>query len=146
VGSLQAAATRGHVRTPFGGSDAGVVVVGTLAKLMILLAVLGSAGYDSLSLVAAHVSVGEDAQEAALIGHGILERSGTAQQAYAAILDYCDEHGDALVPGSFTVVVKNHAVSLTLRREAHTIVSSRVPRIKDYVVATSTATSKDPLT
>jgi hypothetical protein len=144
VAALQAG-TRADPRAAFAGSDAGAVVIGTLAKLMIFLAVIGSAGYDSLSLVAAHVSVAEDAQEAAMIGRGVLARNGTPQQAYAAVLEYCDEHGDTLTAGGFSVVLKNHAVTVTLRRDAHTIVSARLPKIKDYVVATSTATSKDPL-
>jgi len=145
VAPLQAG-TRADLRTSFAGSDAGAVVVGTLAKLMILLAVIGSAGYDSLSLVAAHVSVAEDAQEAAMIGHGVLSRNGTPQQAYAAVLEYCDEHSDSLARNGFSVQIKNHAVTVTLTRQAHTIVSARLPKLKDYVVASATATSKDPLT
>jgi len=144
VAPLQAG-TRADLRTTFVGSDAGVVVIGTLAKLMIFLAVIGSAGYDSLSLVAAHVSVVEDAQEAAMIGHGVLARSGNAQEAYSAVLEYCDEHGDTLAKNGFAIEVKNHAVTVTLARQAHTIVSARLPKLKDYVVATATATSKDPL-
>ena len=140
------AGTRADLRTTFAGSDAGVVVIGTLAKLMIFLAVMGSAGYDSLSLVAAHVSVAEDAQEAAMIGHGVLARNGTPQQAYAAVLEYCDEHGDTLARNGFAVVVTNRAVTVTLSRQAHTIVSARVPKLKEFVVATATATAKDPLT
>jgi len=145
VAPLQAG-TRAGSRPTLAGSDAGVVVIGTLAKLMIFLAVIGSAGYDSLSLVAAHVSVAEDAQEAAMIGRGVLARNGTPQQAYAAVLEYCDEHGDTLAPNGFSVKIKNHAVTVTLARQAHTIVSARLPKLKDYVVATATATSKDPLT
>jgi len=145
VAPLQAG-TRADLRTTFVGSDAGVVVIGTLAKLMIFLAVIGSAGYDSLSLVAAHVSVVEDAQEAAMIGHGVLARNGTPQQAYAAVLEYCDEHGDTLARNGFAVVVTNRAVTVTLSRQAHTIVSARVPKLKEFVVATATATAKDPLT
>ena len=46
---------------------------------------------------------------------------------------------------SFDVDPSNHSVTLTLTREAHTIVSSHLPRVKNYVVATATAVAKDPL-
>jgi hypothetical protein len=137
--------TRAAVRARARRSDAGVLVIGTLAKLMIFLAVIGTAGYDSISLASTHITVQDDAQEAAQVGHDVLVRHGTPQMAYAAVLDYCEKHQDTLVPDSF-VVGKDHAVTLTLTREAHTIVSSHLPRVKNYVVATATAIAKDPLT
>ena len=125
--------------------DAGVVVVGTLVKLMVFLAIVGTAGYDSISLATTHITVQDDAQEAAQVGHDILVRHGTPQSAYAAVLEYCEQHQDTLVVDSFDVDRSNHSVTLTLTREAHTIVSSHLPRVKNYVVATATAVAKDPL-
>jgi len=144
VASLQVE-TRAAARTRSRRDDTGVIVVGTLAKLMIFLALVGTAGYDSISLASTHITVQDDAQEAAQVGHDALARNGTPQAAYAAVLAYCDQHQDTLVPGSFEVVKANHSVTLTLRREAHTIVSSHLPRVKNYVVATATAIAKDPL-
>lgn len=144
VAPLQAE-TRASVRARSRRDDTGAIVVGTLAKLMIFLALIGTAGYDSISLASTHITVQDDAQEAAQIGHDILVRHGTPQAAYAAVLAYCDEHQDTLVPDSFEIVKANHSVTLTLTREAHTIVSSHLPRVKNYVVATATAVAKDPL-
>jgi hypothetical protein len=138
--------TRADVRARARRGDRGALVIGTLAKLMILLALIGTAGYDSISLASTHITVQDDAQEAAQVGHDILVRHGTAQAAYAAVLAYCDQHGDALVADSFVVDRRHSSVTLTLRREAHTIVSSHLPRVKNYVVAVATATAKDPLT
>ena len=138
--------TRAVLRARARHSDTGAIVVGTLAKLMIFLALIGTAGYDSISLASTHITVQDDAQEAAQVGHDILVRHGTPQAAYAAVLAYCEQHQDTLVPDSFVVVKANHSVTLTLRRDAHTIVSSHLPRVKNYVVATASATAKDPLT
>jgi len=138
--------TRAVLRARARHSDTGAIVVGTLAKLMIFLALIGTAGYDSISLASTHITVQDDAQEAAQVGHDILVRHGTPQAAYAAVLAYCEQHQDTLAPASFVVVKANHSVTLTLRRDAHTIVSSHLPRVKNYVVATASATAKDPLT
>jgi hypothetical protein len=138
--------TRAVLRARARNSDTGAIVVGTLAKLMIFLALIGTAGYDSISLASTHITVQDDAQEAAQVGHDILVRHGTPQAAYAAVLAYCDQHQDTLVADSFVVGKANHSVTLTLRRDAHTIVSSHLPRVKNYVVATASATAKDPLT
>jgi hypothetical protein len=138
--------TRADGRARARRGDRGALVIGTLAKLMVVLALIGTAGYDSISLASTHITVQDDAQEAAQVGHDILVRHGTPQAAYAAVLAYCDQHQDTLVPDSFVVGKANHSVTLTLRREAHTIVSSHLPRVKNYVVATASATAKDPLT
>ena len=138
--------TRAVVRARARHADTGAIVVGTLAKLMIFLALIGTAGYDSISLASTHITVQDDAAEAAQVGHDILVRHGTPQAAYAAVLAYCEQHQDTLVPDSFVIVKANHSVTLTLRREAHTIVSSHLPRVKNYVVATASAVAKDPLT
>ena len=138
--------TRAVIRARARHADTGAIVVGTLAKLMIFLALIGTAGYDSISLASTHITVQDDAAEAAQVGHDILVRHGTPQAAYAAVLAYCEQHQDTLVPDSFVIVKANHSVTLTLRREAHTIISSHLPRVKNYVVATASAVAKDPLT
>jgi hypothetical protein len=125
-------------------SDAGVLVVGTLAKLMIFLAVLGTVGYDALSIAAAQVGVQDDAQAAALAGHDVLANHGTPQMAYTAVLAYADSHHDEVVASGFVIGADN-AITVVLSRTAHTIVSSHLPRVKDYVVATATATVQNPL-
>lgn len=143
MGPLQAS-TRTTARGRALRSDAGVLVVGTLTKLLLFLAVVGTLGYDALSMAAAQVGVRDDAQEAALAGHDVLMGHGTPQMAYAAVLKYARDHGDEVVPTGFVVGTGN-SVTVVLRREAHTIVSSHIPRLQNYVVATSTSTARDPL-
>jgi len=133
-----AARTRGR------RSDAGLLVIGTLTKLLLFLAVTATLGYDAFSMLATQVGVNDDAQEAAAAGHDVLTSHGTPQMAYAAVLKYAKEHDDQLVAGGFVIGTGN-AVTVVLRREAHTIVSSHLPRLQNYVVATSTATARDPL-
>lgn len=143
MGPLQAP-TRRAARQRSRRSDAGVLVVGTLTKLVLFLAVVGTFGYDAISITAAQVGVRDDAQEAALAGHDVLMNHGTPQMAYAAVLSYAKEHDDQILPSGFVIGTGN-SVTVVLSREAHTIVSSHLPRLKDYVVATSTATARDPL-
>jgi hypothetical protein len=136
--------TRSAARARGRRSDAGLLVIGTLTKLLLFVAVVATFGYDALSMLVTHVGVDDDAQEAATAGHDVLANHGTPQMAYAAVLKYAQEHDDQLVPGGFVIGTGN-AVTVVLRREAHTIVSSHLPRVQNYVVATSTATSRNPL-
>ncbi|MDA8434827.1 MAG: hypothetical protein M0Z98_02425 [Actinomycetales bacterium] len=138
------APTRATARARSRRTDSGVLVVGTLARLMLVLAVVGTAGYDAISIASAHVMVSDDAQAAAIAGHDVLASRGTPQAAYAAVLKYAEEHGDVVVVNRFAIG-KDDAVTVVLRREAHTIISSHLPRVQDYVVATATATVRDPL-
>jgi hypothetical protein len=123
--------------------DAGVFVIGTLAKLMIFLAIVGVIGYDTVAITTTQLAVRDDAQQAALLGHTALRDKGTVQAAYAAVLKFAEENGDTVVRGGFATG-PNHTVTVRLRREAHTIVASMIPRVKTYVVADTTASVSDP--
>src|SRR6476619_333063 len=99
---------------------------------MAFLAIVGTAGYDAISLAGTHVTVAQEAQEAAQVGQDVLARPGTARAASAAVLEYCEQHQDTLVAESLVIDTAHRTVTLTLSREAHTIVSSYLPRVKNY--------------
>jgi hypothetical protein len=123
--------------------DVGVVMLGTLTKVLLVLAVVGTAGYDTVSITTTQLTVRDDAQAAAELGHEALRDRGTPQAAYAAVVKYAKAHGEAVVAKSFTVG-SNNTVTVTLRRDAHTIAAEYVPKVSTYVVATATATASDP--
>lgn len=116
----------------------------TLVKLVLVLGLLGATVYDSISIMAAHVGVQDDAQAAVQEGHQVLEDRGTAQAAYAAVVAYAEEHGSTVVPRSFSIGSKR-SVTVTLHREAPTFLAKYLPRIDTYVSATYTATASDPV-
>ena len=124
--------------------DGGFIVVSALAKLTLAVAVIGTAGYDTISMTATHLKVQDHAQEAAAIGYDALLAKKSQRAAYAAVVKYANEQGDTVVPGSFSIS-KDRTVSVTLTGEARTIAASHLPKVKDYVVATGTGTAGDPL-
>ena len=125
-------------------SDAGVVLVTTLVKVVLVLGLLGATVFDTISITAAHVNVQDDAQTATRIGHQILEDRGTSKAAYAAVVEYAEENGSTVVPRSFSIGPKR-SVTVTLHREASTFLAKYLPRIDAYISVTSTATASDPV-
>lgn len=123
-------------------SDAGLLVVGTGIKLLALLAVIGVTGYDGISMVATHMTAKDDADQAALAGNTVLDHRGTAQAAYDAVVSFAHDHGDVVIPAGFAIG-PNNAVTVELRRVAHTIAAAHLPRIKDYTVVVVTSTVSD---
>ena len=118
-------------------------MIGTLTKVLLVLAVVGTAGYDAISITTTQLSIRDDAQAAAQQGHEALRDKGTPQAAYAAVVAYARSHGDVVVPKSFTVGSDN-TVTVSLRRDANTIAAEYVPKVNAYVVATATASAGDP--
>ncbi len=125
-------------------SDDGVVVVGTLTKVAISLALLGTVGYDTISMASTTLAVRDDAQTAAELGHQALRDGGTPATAFAAVLKYARSRGDSVVASGFRTGEKN-TVTVELRRAAQTIAASYLPKVNTYVVASSTATASDPI-
>jgi hypothetical protein len=138
------AAPRGRGRGARGPRDAGYILVSTLVKLVVTLAIVGTAGYDAFSLMATHIQVEDHASQAASIGHDKLKKTKSAQAAYAEIVKFAEEHGETVVPDSFRVGPKR-SVTVTLTKTASTIAASHIPGLKNYVVAVATSTSTDPL-
>jgi len=124
--------------------DAGFIVVSSLAKITLAVAVIGTAGYDAISMTSTHLSVQDHAQTAAAIGYDTLVNTRSEKSAYKAVLKYVRDQGDTLVPGSFDIG-KDRTVTVTLEGEARTIAASHLPAVKNYVVATGTGSAGDPI-
>jgi len=126
--------------------DAGVIVIGALAKVLLALAVIGAIGFDSLSILTTQYSVRDDAQAAALAGHEALQSTGKQEAAYAAVLAFAKEHGDVVVSQGLSTTSKaKNTWTVELRKQARTMVASYVPKVKNYIVATATSSASDPL-
>jgi hypothetical protein len=124
--------------------DAGVVMVGTLTKLVVVLGLIGAAGFDSISIVATQMSLRDHTQVAAQIGHQVLHDKGTPEAAYAAVVKYAKSNGDAVVAKGFAVSARD-TVTVTMRRDASTIAAKYLPGISSYVTSTASATATNPV-
>lgn len=119
--------------------------MGALAKLTLAVAIVGTVGYDAVSITSTHLQVVDQAQEAASLGHDALVNTKSAKAAYRVVLAYAQDHGDTIVPGSFAITSRDHTVTVTFTREARTILSSHLPKVRDYVVANGTGSVGDPV-
>ncbi|MBI1377957.1 MAG: hypothetical protein GC157_10835 [Frankiales bacterium] len=128
-------------------SDAGVVLVTSLVKLVLVLGILGVVGYDSFSVLVGQYRVRDDAATAARAGSDALHATGRQSAAYAAVSAFAQEHGDVVVRQGPTTTPdgRRNAWFVELRRDAHTLVTSYVPGLKNYVVAQADSTASDPL-
>jgi Tfp pilus assembly protein PilV len=122
--------------------DVGVIVVSTLTKVLLVLGVLGIAGYDAVAMSINTVSLKDDAQAAAQAGHQVLHDRKDPQAAYNAVVRYAKDHGLTVVPQSFAVSSRN-TVTVEVRREAPTIAARYIPRINSYTVATASGSASD---
>jgi hypothetical protein len=146
VAQLRLSATRTAPRR-VRGNDAGLVLVGALVKFLLVVGIVGVIGYDSLSILTTQYSVRDDASAAAIAGHDALANAmGRQSAAYAAVLAYAKDHGDVVVSqGPSNTSGRRYSWTVELRRDAHTIIASRLPRVKQYVVATASASASDPV-
>jgi Tfp pilus assembly protein PilV len=124
--------------------DVGIILVSTLTKVLLVLAVLGVAGYDAIAISINAVSLKDEAQAAAQAGHQVLRNGDDAKAAYTAVMTYAKEHGLTVVPQSFAVS-SHHTVTVEVRRDARVIAARYLPRISSYVVATASASASDEI-
>jgi hypothetical protein len=122
--------------------DGGVVLVSTLAKVVLTVAIVGTVGYDAISIGATHLQTEDHAQQAAILARDALVTKKTQKAAYAAVVAYTKESGDTLEKFG---IAKDGTITVVLSRTARTIAASRVPKVKNYVTYTATAVVGDPL-
>jgi hypothetical protein len=122
--------------------DAGLIVVSTLVKLLLVVGLLAVTAYDSVTMSINALSLKDNAQAAAQEGHQVLHDRNDPQAAYDAVVRFAKERGLTVVPQSFAVGSRN-TVTVELRREAPVIVARYIPRLNSYVVATATASASD---
>ena len=119
-------------------ADHGDVVLSWLTKVVASLAVLGLAGFDGVSLVAARFSAADHAQTAATAAADAWSRTRNVQQAYDAAAAAIATSGDSIETTTFTVAADG-AVHLTLHRQATTLLLHRVPALRSWLDASETA-------
>jgi hypothetical protein len=117
------------------------VVLGWLSKLVLVLSVLGLLGLDGFAWVSARVGAEDSAEKAGRAAASTWASSKHLQAAYDAALAEVAASGDAIDPASFTAA-PDGTVTLTLRREADTLVLHRVPRLRHLTELTATVVTR----
>jgi len=118
------------------------VLLGALTKLTLAVAVIGTMGYDAISITTTQLTTQDHAQQAAVLAHDALTLKKSSKAAYAAVVKFAKENGDTVEAFKVT---KDRVVIVTFTREARTIAASHLPKVKDYIVATGTGTASDPV-
>jgi hypothetical protein len=113
--------------------DSGSIVIGWLTKLVVAIAVVGVALFDSISIGAARLGATDDASAAAEAAGASYRTSHDVQAAYQAALETLPSSSESLPPQQF-VVQSDSTVDLVLRRTTNTLLARRIGPLKKYVV------------
>lgn len=123
--------------------DRGDVVLGWLTKVVATLAILGLMGFDAMSLAVARVQAEDSAQQAVRAASVSYSTTKDLQAAYDAAIAKVSPAGDTIDPEGFSITPEG-AVTLSLRREAPTLLVEKIPPLRKYTVATRTVTGGPP--
>jgi hypothetical protein len=113
--------------------DHGSIVLGWLTKLVVAIAFVGIALFDTLSIGAAKLGATDDASTAAEAAVTAYHTSHNVQTAYQAAIETLPSDAESLPPQQF-VVNPDGSVNLVLRRTTTTLVAHRVGPLKKYAV------------
>ena len=113
--------------------DSGSIVLGWLSKIVIAIAIVGVALFDSLSLAAAHLGAADDASTAAEAASASYRTSHDVDVAYQAALETLPSAAESLPPRQF-VVRADGTVDLVLLRTTTTLLVHRIGPLKKYAV------------
>lgn len=117
------------------------MVIGWLTKLVLVLSVLGVVGLDAVSWASARVTAQDHAEAAGRAATGAFQESRSLQAAYDAGLAEVVADGDTIEAESFSASPEG-AVTLTLRREASTLVLHRIAPLRHLTQLTATVTTR----
>jgi hypothetical protein len=116
------------------------VVLGWLTKLVLVLSVLGVLGLDGFAWASARVGAQDSAERAGRAAASAWEETPHLQSAYDAALTEVGSD-ETVDPSSFTAG-PDGTVTLTLRREATTLVLHRIAPLRHLTVLTATVVTR----
>jgi hypothetical protein len=124
------------------GKDSGAVRVSYIAKLAVVLAIVGVIGYDGVAILATHVSTESDAQDAANTASQNWQTNHNVVLAYDAASEATQANNEkVLACASCFSIAQDNTVTLELRRTAKTVVFSRIGFLKRFTVVTESGTA-----
>jgi hypothetical protein len=120
--------------------DNGSVVIGWLTKLMVAIALVGVALFDSLAIGAAHLGASDDANTAAEAAVADYHTSHNVQAAYQAAVETLPTDSES-IPAQQFLVQPDGSVDLVVRRTTTTLVAHSIGPLKKYAVVVVHATA-----
>ena len=123
--------------------DRGDIVLGWLTKLTLTLAVLGVVLFDGVALVQAQFTTSDAASTAARAAAGQYKATPDVQKAYDAAYAAVAESGDTVGTTDFRVA-PDGSVTLSVTREARTLLLQKVGPLRRFASVTSTGTGRPP--
>ena len=129
-----------HPHRPVRFGDAGVVLLSSLAKLVLAVAVLGTAGYDSISMLVTSLQTQDAAQQGAIIVRDALAGRSTQKVAIAKLDKFAEQNG---VVVDDVAIARDGTVTVVMSQNARTIAASRIPGLKEHVHIVATASADD---
>ena len=136
-GSRTAAAARPAVAWV---GDRGAILISSLLKFVVIVAIVGTVGFDAISMTTTAVQLGSAAQEAAQVGHDSYASSHSSLSADQQVALYAKQHGFT-VPARGVIIAADGTVTVTLAAKAKTIAAKYISPLHKYVEPTATATA-----
>jgi hypothetical protein len=121
--------------------DRGDIVVGWLTKIVVAIALVGVCAFEVVSIAVTKVSTKDDATTAAFEASQNWFDNGDLQQAFDTAEAYALEHGGTVDPETFDVA-SDGRVTLTMRKEATSLILRRISAAKKWLVVEETADAK----
>ncbi len=121
--------------------ERGEIVLGWLTKITLVLSVFGLLGYEMVSLGLTRLQTEDIAAEVARRGSEIWQRGRDVQQAYLAGAEVATAKGGVVSPDKF-VVEPDGTVSVTVCREATSLLLYRTKRTRKWLETCETARAK----
>lgn len=122
-------------------SDAGGVVVGWLAKVAVLLALVAVLGFDSLAIGLGHLDGTDNADTAATAASDTWQSTHDLNAAYATAVSSAAAAGETVLPASFRVE-PDGTVVLSVRYHVRTLLVRLIPPLRPLTVVTATGQGK----
>ncbi len=123
--------------------ERGDIVLGWLTKLALTLAVLGVLSFDGVAVVQATFATADEASTAAREAAAAYRATPDVQKAYDAAYATVVDSGDTIGTQDFAVA-RDGGVTLSVTREANTLLLQKVGPLRRFATITSTGTGRPP--
>lgn len=119
--------------TPFPASpDSGGIVVGWLAKIVLVMAILGVLLYDIVAISYGRVAASDDARSIAQVAtEALVVNHAPAKNALILAEQQADSRGVAVGKGDI-VIAKNGAVTVRVHRSVATLITHHIGPLAQY--------------
>ena len=121
-------------------SDDGSIVVGWMTKLAITAAIIGTLGFDGISVGLGHLSTSDDANNAAQAASQIFQQSHNLTLAYNAA--HAALKPQETISSTDFTVASDGTATVSVTNTVHTLVFFRTSATKAWTVITVHATGK----